>query len=268
MTRYIGIRLLWACLLCASSLCAHARTQPSGVARTSAWQTVKQDYANFYSPNRLTHLGIAFAIGGVMANTHIDQGIRDWYQAHLRTSQSDQIAHDVKKLGNGYYTIPISLLAMGIGQLSANPHQSVVWQWGQKSLRAYLVGGPAMLLAQQVTGASRPQERPDASHWRPFKDSNGVSGHAFMGAIPFLTIADMAHNAWVKYGAYVASGFTGWSRINDDAHFASQVFLGWYMAYQATNAVTETDSPRHQHDSHLAVLPWPHGVMVAMHYQW
>lgn len=267
MTTRNGIRSVCACLFCVATLCAHASSRPSS-SNSSAWATVKKDYANFYTRDRLTHLGIAFSIGGVMANTHIDQGIRDWYQTHLRTPHSNNVARTLKNLGNGYYMIPVSLLAMGIGQFSDAPHSSLIWQWGQKSFRAYLVGGPANLLAQVATGASRPLERPDASHWRPFKDSNGVSGHAFVGAIPFLTIAHMTDNPWLRYSAYFASGFAGWSRINDDAHFASQVFLGWYMAYQSTNAVADTDAGAQHHDSHLAILPWPHGVLFAMDYRW
>ena len=48
-----------------------------------------------------------------------------------------------------------------------------------------------MLLMQRVTGASRAGESDSGSHWRPFHDSNGVSGHAFMGAVLLLF-------SWVK----------------------------------------------------------------------
>lgn len=265
-------RALFALFVCAltsmGTTASAAATPPAFNKEASAWQTVKRDYANFYTRERFKRLGIAFSVGAVMANTHIDQGIRDWYQGHLRTRNSDSVSKQLKKLGNGYYVIPVSLLAMGIGQLSDDPEQSLIWQWGQRSFRAYLVGGPANLLAQFTTGASRPLERPDASHWRPFQDWNGVSGHAFVGAIPFLTIVHMSDNRWLRYSAYFASSFAGWSRINDDAHFASQVFLGWYMAYESTNAVADSDDPARHRNTHLALLPWPHGVLLAMDYHW
>ncbi len=62
---------------------------------------------------------------------------------------------------------------------------------GVYASRAYLVGAPAMLLMQNVTGGSRPEEMDHGSKWDPFHDDNGVSGHAFMGAVPFLTLANM-----------------------------------------------------------------------------
>lgn len=255
---------LFTCYFLVLSVSAHATSQFS---ESTAWQTVKRDYANFYTRERLSNLGVAFGIGAVMANTHIDQGIRDWYQDHERSPSSDRLSKKFKWMGNGYNTIPISLLAMGIGQLSSDPANSPMWLWGERTMRAYIVGGPANLFAQVATGGSRPGP-PNASQWRPFHSSHGVSGHAFMGAIPFLTIANMSDNHWVRYSAYFASTFVGWSRINDDAHFASQVFLGWYMAYQSTDAVADSDAGSQQHDSHLAVLPWPHGILVAMDYQW
>ena len=41
-----------------------------------------------------------------------------------------------------------------------------------------------------ATGASRPADG-QGSHWHMFNDNNGVSGHAFIGAIPFLAAAEM-----------------------------------------------------------------------------
>jgi hypothetical protein len=230
-------------------------------------QLVKHDYRNFYTRERFTRLGIDFGIGGTMANTHIDQGIRDWYQDHVRTTGSNNAAKIFKTFGDGYYTIPVSILAMELGVLGDGT-PSLIGEWGQLSFRAYLLGGPPTLFAQVATGGSRPQEREDASHWRPFQDSNGVSGHAFVGAIPFLTIADMSSNPYLRYSAYVASTFTGWSRINDDAHFASQVFLGWELAYESTDAVNHSDTQAPEHTAHILILPWPHGVIAAMAYHW
>lgn len=233
---------------------------------SSAWQTVKLDYSNFYlSGPRWTRLGIAFGVAGVMANTHIDQGIRDWYQDHERTAGTDHVAANFKKLGEGKYLIPLSLAAAGIGVAAPG---SSVGAWGQRTFRAYLVGGPAMLMGQTLTGGSRPEERSKASHWRPFQDTNGVSGHAFIGAVPFLTIARMSHNSIVRYGAYFASTFAAWSRINDDAHFTSQAFLGWYMAYEATDAVNDTNEQQHRSDAHMSLIPLPHGALAEVAYRW
>ena len=139
--------------------------------------------------------------------------------------------------------------------------------WGEHTFRSYLVGGPALLAAQEFTGGSRPQEREQASHWRPFNDNNGVSGHAFIGAVPFLTMAHLSASPALRDLAYAASGPAAWSRINDDAHFPSQAFLGWYLAYEFTEAVAATDTERPAKPT-LAVLPWSGGGLVEMDYRW
>jgi hypothetical protein len=60
---------------------------------------------------------------------------------------------------------------------------SLAGKWATRSLRTMLVGTPPLLVLQKVLGASRPTE--DNSRWHSFKDNNAVSGHSFMGVVPF-----------------------------------------------------------------------------------
>ncbi len=112
--------------------------------------------------------------------------------------------------------------------------------FGKRVTRSYLVGAPPMLLMQSVLGGSRPGENSVGSQWKPFDDDNAVSGHAFIGAVPFITAAKMTENPWAKGVFYACSVLTPWSRVNDDSHYMSQAILGWWMAYLACNAVDDT----------------------------
>ncbi|NOY87387.1 MAG: phosphatase PAP2 family protein [Deltaproteobacteria bacterium] len=231
------------------------------------WAKVKQDYQHFYSPEHLTHLGIAFGVGGVMANTDLDENIRERFQKDFRSSGTDDISKNAKLLGEGKYLIPLSLLAAGVGSLySTNPEASGIGEWGWRSARAYLVGGPALLLMQVVTGGSRPGESHNASHWNPLKDSNGVSGHALIGAIPFLTAGRMSESRFLRYLFFTASTAAGWSRINDDAHFASQALLGWYMGWEAVGAVTESEKAGR--DFRISPLVLNEGYGLRLSWSW
>jgi hypothetical protein len=123
---------------------------------------------------------------------------------------------------------------------------------GERATRAYLVGGPPMLLMQKLAGGGRPGEGDsESSHWKLWGDTHAASGHAFMGAIPFLTAANMTDNPWAKGTLFVCSTLPGWSRINDDRHYVSQVWLGWWMAYLACSAVDGTT----QLERHVTVTP-------------
>jgi len=98
-----------------------------------------------------------------------------------------------------------------------------------------------MLAMQVVTGASRPGETDHGSLWAPFQDNNGVSGHSFLGAVPFISAAKMTDNRFWKAAFYAGSTLAAFSRINDDDHYASQAMLGWWMAYVAATAVDDTE---------------------------
>ena len=219
--------------------------------RERIWGEIRSDYANFYSCQSLAILGVGFGIGAVMANTSIDQHLRDNYHAHIGDSAKKAI-HHFHPLGSGNLVIPV----MAVSTLA-----EVFWPdtllgdtvgvWGENSMRALLVGGPPLLLMQRVTGGSRPGENPWGSHWRFFKDSNGVSGDAFIGGVAFITAAKMTDNYLLKTGFYALSVMPALGRINDDAHYPSQAFLGYFLAYMACTAVDLTN----YESEHVAIVP-------------
>lgn len=205
-------------------------------------QTIWRDHRHFYSWRSIYGTALGFAAGGAMANTSIDQHFRNWYRDDVRCSGTDNVASFFKTFGEGRIFIPafagLAVLDIFCDDL---PVLGVAGDFGDRVTRAYLVGAPPMLVMQLVTGASRPGEASHDSQWRPFTDNNGVSGHAFMGAVPFLTAARMCDNFWLKSGLYILSTFTAWSRVNDDRHYLSQACLGWWMAYMACRAVDQTE---------------------------
>jgi hypothetical protein len=228
-----------------------AAENPSNTSLSSIGETVSGDYKTFYAGDRLIRMGIVFGAAGIAANTNIDMNIRNWYQDKVRNAQTDSWASDsstdlsfnAKFFGEGKYLVPIALLSASVNLIDSD---TAVGSWGAYASRAYIPGLPAMWFMQGATGATRPGDRPEGSAWTtPFGHSNGVSGHAFVGAVPFLTIAYMnPDNKLIKYPAYVASAAAAWSRVNDDKHFPSQVFLGWYMAWEAVDAVFENSGKK------------------------
>lgn len=227
-------------------------------------QTVINDYKSFYSGDRLLRMGIGFGIAALPANTSIDNDIQDWYQDDIRSSTTDDMSDVFKEFGERQFLLPITAVAAALK--FAEP-DSPIANWGAYSLRAYATGTPALLLMQRATGASRPGETVHQSDWRPFKDDNGVSGHGYVGAVPFLTIARMnEENKPVKYLALLASTFTAWSRINDNAHYFSQAALGWYLAYESVDAVFDADAKQ----KGLTIIPVvsPDTVGVSANIRW
>ncbi len=220
------------------------------------FQRVLQDHVNYYSFPNLTFLAIGFGVGAALANTNADMAIRDSYQDNMRNEFTDELAslfHSTKFLGTGLVTVPLYFTSWVVGDYfsDCSTFAGELGEWGERAARATLVGFPPMLLMQYVTGGSRPLENPWGSSWRFFRDNNGVSGHAFMGAIPFVVAAQMTDNPWIQAGWYTLSVMPGLSRINDDAHFFSQVALGWWMAFLAAHAVDQTQIL----NGRLAIVP-------------
>ena len=211
-------------------------------------------------------MGLAFGSGAIVANTHMDEAFQKWYQTDLRSNTTDDFASGVKNFGEWQYLIPVTFGAAVLDNfIDSEQYQSSIGRWGARSARAYILGTPLLLVTQALTGASRPGDGRGSS-WRPFDNTHGVSGHAFVGAVPFLTIARMNdNNPWVKYLFYGASTLTAISRINDNAHYLSQAALGWYLAWEATDTVADRDRR-----NKLAFTPMPvkdgYGVYVSM--QW
>lgn len=208
---------------------------------------VLSDQRNFYSPESLTLLGGGLIVGGAIANSSADQSLQHVAQSAVLNANSDdwfESLHASKELGDGRYTLPVFVSAWMVGELLPDSKiAEVSGLWGERSLRGFLVGAPPLIALQQLTGGSRPTESPENSEWHPFTDNNGISGHAFMGSLPFITAAKMSDRPMVKASFYAASTIAPLSRVNDNAHYPSQVALGWWMAYLAASAVDATDHP-------------------------
>ncbi|MEO8268777.1 MAG: hypothetical protein ABI557_03590, partial [Aureliella sp.] len=167
------------------------------------------DQMNFYSAESMTLLGGGLIVGGAMANSSVDNEIHRRFQSSVRSANSDdwfESLHSSKELGNGKYTLPVMAGAWAIGEIfPESQFAGTAGTWGERSLRGILVGAPPLLALQQLTGGSRPTEISEGSEWHPFTDNNGISGHAFMGSLPFITAAKMSDSKGLKAIYYAAS---------------------------------------------------------------
>ncbi|MBS3741919.1 MAG: phosphatase PAP2 family protein [Candidatus Cloacimonetes bacterium] len=185
-------------------------------------------------------MALSFSGAALFANSSWDQNVQNWYQRKCRTSFTDKVSNGFKFFGEGYYLVPFSLLTASMSYIPTKSATiSTIAEWGENSSRAYLVGAPFLLLAQRATGASRPSEGDGNSQWDFFADENGFSGHAFIGAVPFLSLAELhGSDKRIYWSSLILSTLPALSRINDNKHYFSQAFLGWFIALRAVGAVS------------------------------
>jgi membrane-associated phospholipid phosphatase len=214
---------------------------------------VRSDYVNFYRWQTTSDLLLAVAGGSILANTSLDEDFRDWVQDDVRSTGTDNFASFWKPFGAGETMIPgFVALSLVTNALGDRPLFDCAGDFSDRVARAYGVGAPAVLFMQALLGGSRPGEGVDASYWRPFDDDNAVSGHAFVGAVPFITAARMTDRPLVSGLLYFCSTLPAWSRVDDDAHFLSQAGLGWWMAYLACRSIDQTEL---DHERQFALTP-------------
>ncbi|NLE36420.1 MAG: hypothetical protein GX621_00175, partial [Pirellulaceae bacterium] len=202
---------------------------------------IRRDHRNFYSWETSRDLLLGLAGASILANTSMDQDFQDWVQDDVRSHDADNFATFWNVFGEGKIFVP-AYLGLGLAgwMFDDYPLGSATRSFSLQTCRAFLVGSPPLLMLQGVTGGSRPGEEPHGSSWRFFQDDNGVSGHAFIGAVPFLTAANMTENPYLSGCFYVLSTFPTWSRIENDTHYLSQSVLGWWLAYLACRSVDRT----------------------------
>jgi hypothetical protein len=190
---------------------------------------VLADYRHFYTIDALLRQGLFLAMGGIMANTDFDPKLQATWQSHIRTPFSQALFNPCNTWGDMAqysYAIPFYTIAMCLPL-------SPVSCWANHTLRALLLGGPPQAILSYSLGAGRPVT--DSPRWDLFKYHRAISGHAFYGALPFINMAMMSQSQTLQGFFYIVSVLPGLARVNNNSHYFSQVFLGWWLAYSASN---------------------------------
>ncbi len=218
----------------------------SGRVASGTKKRLFSDMKNFYDRDNALNFSVVLAGSAILANSKLDRDFQRWYQGNVRTSSTDDFAATSKIFGEGQYFIPVAvssaLLYRWCQERSGNREGNPFGDFVSRTARGYAIGAPALLIGQYALGGDRPSS--GSSRWRPFQETHGISGHAFIGATPFITAAHMSENPWAKGIFYTLSVLPAWSRVNDDSHYLSQAVLGWYLSYLSVRAVSETEGVR------------------------
>lgn len=200
-------------------------------------------YKNLYSQNNLPWLGKTLLVGGVLANSDLDQEIQKSYNRNILSESSDNFAEKAKIIGDPETTLLYFGLA-AVNRFACDRDCGAIPEWGDRTAQALLVGLPAVWTSQAILGGARPRHGV-GSEWNilQFDYEHAVSGHAFVGAVPFLTAAQMTDNPYAKATFYALSPLTAISRINDQKHYFSQALMGWLYAAKVTEVINSDLQP-------------------------
>jgi len=192
-----------------------------------------------YSRRSFLRLGGAVAAAGVLAYSGADEAVDSFHSGTLRSAGTDTASHIVNPFGERFWLVNWFLVAVVDTWVRSGSFS----RWGRENFEAMVVGLPVLWTLQRGLGSNRPSDDDSDPRWRPLKDDNAASGHAFIAAIPWLNLARRWQGKYPKWAARCGSVLTGWSRINDRKHYLSQVVLGWTIAWNAVDAVHGNELP-------------------------
>jgi len=198
-----------------------------------------------YGRRSFIRLGGATALAGILAYTGADEAVESFYQDKVRSGGSDRTASVLKFCGERFWFVNWLV----VGAIDAWWHSNPFSRWGRSNFEAMVVGLPVLWTMQRGLGANRPSSDDGNPRWRPLAADNSASGHTFISAVPWLTLA--ARSGWLPVALLgrAASVATGWSRLNDRKHYPSQILLGWTVAFNAVNAVNAVTDQVEELDS-------------------
>lgn len=165
----------------------------------------------------------AVALGGLSALMLLDQPLQKFVQGE-RSASKDELAGTVRRLGQieVYGTVTAGLVAAGL--LSGN---KALTRTGGRLAATLAFVGAAGMAGKLVMGRPRPEDSPDADGYVPFSGQGAMpSGHTAMAFAFATALSDEIHNPWAKIGLYTLATGVGWSRINDNRHWLTDVAAG------------------------------------------
>jgi membrane-associated phospholipid phosphatase len=209
----------------------------------------------FLSPlrwNGSDWLKAALVLGTTGAFFTLDDEIRDFVQDE-RNETTDDIAEVFEPFGNGGYTFT-GLVAFYIyGHFAENEK---AMRAALLSVESFAVTGIFTFALKFSSGRTRPGSAQNSREWSGFDFDNVSfpSGHTSSAfAIATVLASEYENQPLVPPILYSLATLTGLSRINDNKHWASDVFLGGALGYFVSKTILKLHS--NKKGRHYTIYP-------------
>jgi membrane-associated phospholipid phosphatase len=186
---------------------------------------------------------VAAAAGGLaLGTTAFDRSIRDSVQAH-RSAGLDRFSRAFEHLGaDGSFVVLVGF--EGYHYLADDQRSQAVFVDG---LAASLIasGFIAPILKYSI-GRERPSDTGSPYRFHPFTNHNSFpSGHTTQAFAVATVIASHYPAWWVESLAYGSAGLVGYCRVEQNAHWTSDVVVGALIGWSvARSVVTHNDGSK------------------------
>ncbi len=177
----------------------------------------------------------ALAVGGISALLLLDPPVQRYAQDNRGTG-SDDVASVVRHFGEPevYVTVTLGLAVAGLAAGDSRLVGSA-----KRVGASLLLAGVTTSVGKIVLGRARPEETLDATSFSPFSGQDAMpSGHTTMAFALATSLADEIHRTWASVGLYGLATAVGWSRINDNRHWLTDVVSGALVGITSAKLVS------------------------------
>jgi membrane-associated phospholipid phosphatase len=165
----------------------------------------------------------AIVVGGLSAFMLLDEPAQRFVQQN-RNEHSDDIAQAFRHFGQPEVFGTVTIGLVGAGLLSGN-HE--LTRAGGRLAATLVLAGVTTAGLKLAIGRTRPNEGVGAFAFHPFSGEDAMpSGHTSIAFAMAGALADDIHRTWASVGLYTIATGVGWSRMNDDKHWLTDVAAG------------------------------------------
>jgi membrane-associated phospholipid phosphatase len=165
----------------------------------------------------------AVALGGISTLMLLDNPMQRFAGRNDGVG-ANRVAGAVRHFGQPevYGTVTVGLLAAGLAM--GRPQ---ITRAGGRLAASLALAGVTVNVGKFAFGRPRPEQSLDADGYVPFSGQVSLpSGHTAMAFALATSLADDIHRPWATVGLYGMATAVGWSRVNDNRHWLSDVAAG------------------------------------------
>lgn len=197
-------------------------------------------------------------VAGTLAIMPLDEDIRDFASRH-HSQPSRYWAAGAKVVGDGYVTIPA---AAGLWWLGADGRFPRLARASRNGLEAWCLTELVVQVLKYSVHRERPALASSSQEWHGFgitdKNLSMPSGHS-SSAWGLLTAyaLEYSDHPWLAASIYAVAASTSLSRVHDEKHWMSDVFMGAGIGYLSNRVVRNWNARR---DARMVLVPtWSDG---------
>ncbi len=188
-------------------------------------------------------LRLAGFSGAGLGLSVFDQDIKEWAQ-EKRTSSSDDFSRFVSYLGNAGVLLGLTAVLYGAGEAADNDG---LRKTALLSVESLACAGFFVTATKFIVGRARPYTGESSYSFQPLATKSShwsfPSGHAACAFAVATTVAEQTDSVAVDIAAYALAALVGLSRIHDNKHWASDVFVGSAVGYFCARKISSLNRP-------------------------